>query len=58
MSLKEWENTLMLTTKAFFKTHPDPNDRIENIKDKIPSVNLDQTLFNKRLQRFNSFVKS
>lgn len=56
--LERMEKYANVNNKGFFKTHPDPRDRIENIKDKIPSVNLDQTLFNKRLQRFNSFVKS
>lgn len=41
---------------GIFKTHPQPEERINNIKDKIPSVNLDLNALKKRIKRFNYSV--
>ncbi|MGC8938632.1 MAG: M48 family metalloprotease [Thermodesulfovibrio sp.] len=43
---------------GIFKTHPQPDDRINNLKDKLPSVSVDLNLFKKRVQRFRFFVKN
>lgn len=41
---------------GFFKTHPQPESRIANIKEKIPSVNIQPYLLKKRIERFNYFM--
>lgn len=42
---------------GLLSTHPDPLDRINNLKDKIPAFSLDLNAFKKRSARFNSYVK-
>ncbi|MCS7215724.1 MAG: M48 family metalloprotease [Thermodesulfovibrio sp.] len=39
------------------KTHPDPAERINNIRDKIPSVSIDLNAFKRRSARFSSYIK-
>lgn len=41
---------------GFIRTHPDNEDRINNIKYKIPQSNIDTKAFQKRTARFNSFI--
>ncbi|MCX7987998.1 MAG: M48 family metalloprotease [Thermodesulfovibrio sp.] len=43
---------------GIFKTHPQSEDRIKNIKEKIPSTNLDPNILKNRITRFNHFVKN
>lgn len=42
---------------GFFKTHPMPEERIENLKDKIPLTTVDLTNFRKRINRFNYYMR-
>lgn len=45
-------------TRGIFKTHPQAEDRINNIKDKIPITAVDLNLFKIRINRFNHFTRT
>ncbi|WP_297213149.1 MULTISPECIES: M48 family metalloprotease [Thermodesulfovibrio] len=46
-----------ISNTGFLKTHPDNEDRITNIKNKIPEVNTDLKAFQNRTARFNSYLR-
>lgn len=46
------------STGGIFKTHPSANDRINNIREKVPFTNLDLNSFKRRVNRFNYFTKT
>lgn len=46
------------STGGIFKTHPKVEDRIDNIKEKIPSTVSDFNLFKMRIDRFNYFTRT
>lgn len=43
---------------GIFKTHPQAEDRINNIREKIPVTALDLNLFKIRVNRFNYFTRT
>lgn len=45
------------TSKGIFKTHPEAVDRVNNIKDKIPSSQTDTNSLKQRTERFRNFIK-
>lgn len=46
------------STGGIFKTHPQVEDRINNIKEKVPLAALDTNLFKIRVNRFNYFTRT
>lgn len=46
------------STGGIFKTHPETEDRINNIKEKIPLTALNLDLFKIRINRFNYFTRT
>lgn len=41
---------------GFFKTHPNPEERIENLMNKLPTITIDQISFQKRNLRFSQYM--
>ncbi len=46
------------STGGIFKTHPQAEDRINNIREKVPLTTLDLNFFKIRVNRFNYFTRT
>lgn len=55
--LNKLRNQERISNTGFLKTHPNNQDRINNIINKLPDVKIDTTAYQIRSTRFNSYIK-
>lgn len=55
--LNKLRNQERISNTGFLKTHPDNQDRINNIINKLPEVKIDTIAYQSRSTRFNSYLR-